>query len=253
MAKGTNEDEIHCVLTTIHSPKDGSRAASSTFNRRFNILFKEDAQCHMNKYGTLSRAWAGPKTRGFAIGSNPSAGIASALSTTRIPAKMSRNVFQALALDEKRAAFSPTLWSLPSSMAKTHLQQCWFPGAAHFLAFNNKRLEKELEPYEALPYYTFEFYLNGQEIRRPGQYPKMQNGQEVNPFNESVHLELIDSDKPEKGYKWVKKMDGGENNRADGGPAGRRQAENARRRYVKLGFPGLHVAEAGVRWNLSSS
>ncbi|KAJ7792754.1 hypothetical protein B0H14DRAFT_3889701 [Mycena olivaceomarginata] len=122
------------------------------------------------------------------------------------------NAFQALALDEKRAAFSPTLWSLPSSMAKTHLQQCWFPGAHSdvgvsyadaqpfdssdlslmwmirqcrpFLAFNNKRLEKELEPY------TFQFYLNGQQIRRPAQYPKMQNGHEVGPFNESVHMSV---------------------------------------------------------------
>ncbi|KAJ7696263.1 hypothetical protein B0H17DRAFT_929744, partial [Mycena rosella] len=43
------------------------------------------------------------------------------------------NAFHALALDEKRAAFSPTLWYLPSSAtpgtAKTNLQQCWFPGS----------------------------------------------------------------------------------------------------------------------------
>ncbi|KAJ6533674.1 hypothetical protein B0H19DRAFT_964982, partial [Mycena capillaripes] len=93
------------------------------------------------------------------------------------------NAFQALALDEKRAAFSPTLWYLPSSAttgtAKTNLQQCWFPGAHSdvggsyadaqpfdssdlsllwmirqcrpFLAFNNGRLRNELESYNALP------------------------------------------------------------------------------------------------------
>jgi hypothetical protein len=48
IAEGTDEDEIHRVLTTIHGPDDGSRAASSTFNRRFDILFKEDAQCRVN-------------------------------------------------------------------------------------------------------------------------------------------------------------------------------------------------------------
>jgi hypothetical protein len=42
VTEGTDEDEIHRVLTTFHGPKDGSRAASSTFNRRFDILFKED-------------------------------------------------------------------------------------------------------------------------------------------------------------------------------------------------------------------
>ncbi|KAJ7824873.1 hypothetical protein B0H14DRAFT_3468934 [Mycena olivaceomarginata] len=48
IAEGTDEDEIHRVLTTIHGPDDGSRAASSTFNRRFDVLFKEDAQCRVN-------------------------------------------------------------------------------------------------------------------------------------------------------------------------------------------------------------
>ncbi|KAJ7806706.1 hypothetical protein B0H14DRAFT_3483888 [Mycena olivaceomarginata] len=256
------------------------------------------------------------------------------------------NAFQALALDEKRAAFSPTLWSLRSSTAKTHLQQCWFPGAHSdvggsypdaqpfdssdlslmwmvrqcrpFLAFNNKRLEKELEPYEALPWwgaqplhnsYTFEFYLNGQQIRRPGQYPKMQDGHEVGPFNESVHasvrlrllrarmlkhkkdggrvvetemmglkeegtdelsdkydckamagfrLELINPAKPEKGYKWVKKMDGGadvelmedqlgEDERKMLDEGVRKLLDNPAKN-VGLEFPGRpHAAETGSK------
>ncbi|KAJ6544558.1 hypothetical protein DFH09DRAFT_1389857 [Mycena vulgaris] len=159
------------------------------------------------------------------------------------------NAFHALALDEKRAAFSPTLWYLPSSTTggktttkagevttqtdevKTNLQQCWFPGAHSdvggsyedaqpfdssdlslmwmirqcrpLLAFNNKRLEEELEPYEALPWwgaqplhnsYTMQFYLNGQQIRRPGQYFKMQDvavpPHEVGPLKEFVHASV---------------------------------------------------------------
>ena len=38
------------------------------------------------------------------------------------------NAFQALALDERRAPFSPTLWNMPSDNHKTNLIQCWFPG-----------------------------------------------------------------------------------------------------------------------------
>jgi hypothetical protein len=40
------------------------------------------------------------------------------------------NAFHALALDEKRASFSPMLWHLPeANYQTTNLQQCWFPGA----------------------------------------------------------------------------------------------------------------------------
>ncbi|KAG6988492.1 hypothetical protein G7Y79_00072g097540 [Physcia stellaris] len=38
------------------------------------------------------------------------------------------NAFQALALDERRAPFSPTLWNMPGDNKKTNLIQCWFPG-----------------------------------------------------------------------------------------------------------------------------
>ncbi|KAH9869062.1 hypothetical protein J1614_008139 [Plenodomus biglobosus] len=37
------------------------------------------------------------------------------------------NAFHALALDEHRKSFAPTLWSLPKN-SKTNLIQCWFPG-----------------------------------------------------------------------------------------------------------------------------
>lgn len=36
--------------------------------------------------------------------------------------------FQALALDELRSAFTPTLWELPEGCA-TNMKQCWFAGA----------------------------------------------------------------------------------------------------------------------------
>jgi hypothetical protein len=42
IAEGTETDKIHHVITTVEGP-DGD--AGSTFNRRFDILFKEDAQC----------------------------------------------------------------------------------------------------------------------------------------------------------------------------------------------------------------
>ncbi|KAF7341071.1 hypothetical protein MSAN_02093200 [Mycena sanguinolenta] len=43
IAEGTEDDEIHRVLTTIQGLDPDS--PSSTFTRRFDILFKEDAQC----------------------------------------------------------------------------------------------------------------------------------------------------------------------------------------------------------------
>lgn len=36
--------------------------------------------------------------------------------------------FQALAIDERRSPFSPTLWTLPTDNSRTTLIQCWFPG-----------------------------------------------------------------------------------------------------------------------------
>jgi hypothetical protein len=38
------------------------------------------------------------------------------------------NAFQALALDEHRGPFVPTLWHLPPGPTTTNLEQCWFPG-----------------------------------------------------------------------------------------------------------------------------
>ncbi|KAG8527822.1 uncharacterized protein KY384_007976 [Bacidia gigantensis] len=38
------------------------------------------------------------------------------------------NAFHALALDERRKPFSPTLWTIPKENKTTNLIQCWFPG-----------------------------------------------------------------------------------------------------------------------------
>ncbi|KAJ7803906.1 hypothetical protein B0H14DRAFT_3429474 [Mycena olivaceomarginata] len=43
VAEGTDEYEIHRGLTTVHGLDEDSPA--STFTRRFDIIFKEDAQC----------------------------------------------------------------------------------------------------------------------------------------------------------------------------------------------------------------
>lgn len=43
ISEGTEDDEIHRVLTTVHGHDPDS--VMSTFNRRFDILFKEDASC----------------------------------------------------------------------------------------------------------------------------------------------------------------------------------------------------------------
>ncbi|KAF4633746.1 hypothetical protein G7Y89_g4362 [Cudoniella acicularis] len=40
-----------------------------------------------------------------------------------------KHAYQALALDERRSAFSPSLWKLKSDNTTTKLIQCWFPGA----------------------------------------------------------------------------------------------------------------------------
>ncbi|KAJ6527789.1 hypothetical protein B0H19DRAFT_540851 [Mycena capillaripes] len=46
IAEGTEDDEIHRVITFVHGHDAGD--AASTFNRRFDILFKEDSQCRVD-------------------------------------------------------------------------------------------------------------------------------------------------------------------------------------------------------------
>ena len=39
-----------------------------------------------------------------------------------------QHAFQALALDEHRLPFSPTIWETPTGRTNLDLRQCWFPG-----------------------------------------------------------------------------------------------------------------------------
>ena len=50
---------------------------------------------------------------------------------TFVDTKVAPNVqhaFQALALDEHRLPFSPTIWETPTGRTNLDLRQCWFPG-----------------------------------------------------------------------------------------------------------------------------
>lgn len=40
-----------------------------------------------------------------------------------------QHAFQALALDEHRLPFTPTIWETPPGRTDLDLKQCWFPGA----------------------------------------------------------------------------------------------------------------------------
>src|SRR5439155_19781272 len=40
-----------------------------------------------------------------------------------------QHAFQALALDEHRLPFTPTIWETPSGRTDLDLKQCWFPGS----------------------------------------------------------------------------------------------------------------------------
>jgi len=54
------------------------------------------------------------------------------LEYTFVDTKVSWNVkhaFHALALDEHRLPFTPTIWETPSDRTDLDLKQCWFPGA----------------------------------------------------------------------------------------------------------------------------
>ncbi|KAF8134082.1 hypothetical protein K438DRAFT_1787381 [Mycena galopus ATCC 62051] len=257
--------------------------------------------------------WDTVKSLGFPKSDSASASDSEADFHDAETCKNVENAFHALALDEKRAAFSPMLWSTTDGKkTNLNLKQCWFPGAhsdvggsyadaqpfdssdlsllwmihqcSPFLAFNDSRLRKELERHGAQPWwgaqplhdsFTFKYHLNGQEIRRPGQYFERQGvsvpPNAVSPQKEFVHasvrlrllrarmlanhkkdngtvvktetmglkveldkegtssmvssdklsdkydcramagfrLELIKPAEPKKGYKWVKKMDGG--------------------------------------------
>ncbi|KAJ7144283.1 hypothetical protein C8R44DRAFT_865236 [Mycena epipterygia] len=131
------------------------------------------------------------------------------------------NAFQALALDERPAAFSPMLWHLPETSTKTNLQQCWFPGTHSDVGGSYA----DAQPYESSdlsllwmicqcrPHLAFDerrldkVFSSGDEWRKPGQYFEMQDvtrlPEAVVPLKEFVHasmrLWLLRTQNKEKG------------------------------------------------------
>jgi hypothetical protein len=63
-------------------------------------------------------------------------------------------VFQALAIDEKRLTFPPTLWHKTEDGPTEDLQQCWFPGI-HSNIGGQAEIQRDLGDYEEIGYNTF--------------------------------------------------------------------------------------------------
>ena len=93
------------------------------------------------------------------------------------------NAFQALALDEQRAPFSPALWEKPRG-SKTNLKQVWFPGVhsnvgggyddAELANITLAWMVSRLEPFlDFRPDYLINLYQqNRQYYRVDGQRPR---------------------------------------------------------------------------------
>jgi hypothetical protein len=62
--------------------------------------------------------------------------------------------FQALAIDEKRSTFIPTLWRKTDDGPTRELQQCWFPGV-HGNIGGQAEVVRELGDHEEIGYNTF--------------------------------------------------------------------------------------------------
>ena len=71
-----------------------------------------------------------------------------------------QNAFHALALDEHRAPFTPTLWKLPKD-SKDTLIQCWFPGVhINVGGGKNDGLQNKLSDREFLANITFSWMVD---------------------------------------------------------------------------------------------
>lgn len=93
------------------------------------------------------------------------------------------NAFQALALDEERAPFSPALWEKPRN-SRTNLKQVWFPGVhsgvgggyddTDIANITLSWMMSRMKPYiEFRPEYLQQiFKLNKQYYRASGQKPR---------------------------------------------------------------------------------
>lgn len=52
--------------------------------------------------------------------------------------------FQALAIDENRRPFAPTLWHKTADSPAKDLQQCWFPGVHSNIGGGKKEASEEI-------------------------------------------------------------------------------------------------------------
>lgn len=67
--------------------------------------------------------------------------------------------FQALALDEQRLTFSPTLWHKTENSPAKDLQQCWFPGV-HGNIGGQAEFWRELGDHEEIGDNTFAWMVS---------------------------------------------------------------------------------------------
>lgn len=81
-----------------------------------------------------------------------------------VPAKLTsfagiKHAFQALALDERRPAFDPTIWRLKNNNT-TQLAQCWFPGAHINIGGGNNEPSKGKDDREQLASISYAWMLD---------------------------------------------------------------------------------------------
>ncbi|KAH6626763.1 hypothetical protein B0J18DRAFT_365139 [Chaetomium sp. MPI-SDFR-AT-0129] len=73
--------------------------------------------------------------------------------------KYNEYAFQALAIDEKRLTFPPTMWHKTEDGPTRDLQQCWFPGV-HSNIGGQAEIQRELGDHEEIGYNTFAWMVD---------------------------------------------------------------------------------------------
>uniref|UniRef100_A0A0D2YKL4 T6SS Phospholipase effector Tle1-like catalytic domain-containing protein n=1 Tax=Fusarium oxysporum (strain Fo5176) TaxID=660025 RepID=A0A0D2YKL4_FUSOF len=127
--------------------------------------------------------------------------------------------FQALAIDEKRLTFSPTLWHKTADGPAKDLQQCWFPGVhGNIGGWGCGPIVDNFSGLQGLF-----FWLLGKKDRAPGTYPRDPGDGTSGATNEYFHpitrirkdnlnynpvsLQGYAIERPDgsEGWKWVKR------------------------------------------------
>ncbi|KAF9775871.1 hypothetical protein IL306_005997 [Fusarium sp. DS 682] len=89
--------------------------------------------------------------------------------------------FQALAIDERRLTFPPTLWDKNDDDARPVLQQCWFPGVRGNIGGGQR------EDLEEIGHNTFAWMASGKKDRTPGACARDQDDGTSGNTKESFH------------------------------------------------------------------